>query len=245
MSGISNDEVVKFFENEKDDDLKENFVGVFPSNYINKFISFHQMAREKTKKYPFIIMNTDRANEPGTHWWSFLDLHPRKEIFLFDSFGFTGFTKFVIDNDINILNKILFGIQKLKKKDNKVTIVTLKFSMSEYEKIKTGHRLRPTTQDLLHLIYEYGNLHNVKDTVKIHSVDDQLQKIETDTCGIFQLYFYDNLFVPYENSDIIEDKLLSKGTVEKILNEIFSLDRNLNEKIIEKFAKEKNISRLN
>ena len=32
MSGISNDEVVKFFENEKDDDLKENFVGVFPSN---------------------------------------------------------------------------------------------------------------------------------------------------------------------------------------------------------------------
>ena len=245
MSGISNDEVVKFFENEKDDDLKENFVGVFPSNYINKFISFHQMAREKTKKYPFIIMNTDRANEPGTHWWNFLDLHPRKEIFLFDSFGFTGFTKFVIDNDINILNKILFGIQKLKKKDNKVTIVTLKFSMSEYEKIKTGHRLRPTTQDLLHLIYEYGKLHNVKDTVKIHSVDDQLQKIETGTCGIFQLYFYYNLFVPYENSDIIEDKLLSKGTVEKILNEIFSLDRNLNEKIIEKFAKEKNISRLN
>ena len=245
MSGISNDEVVKFFENEKDDDLKENFVGVFPSNYINKFISFHQMAREKTKKYPFIIMNTDRANEQGTHWWSFLDLHPRKEIFLFDSFGFTGFTKFVIDNDINILNKILFGIQKFKKKDNKVTIVTLKFSMSEYEKIKTGHRLSPTTQDLLYLIYEYGKLHNVKDTVKIHSVDDQLQKIETDTCGIFQLYFYYNLFVPYENSDVIEDKLLSKGTVEKILNEIFSLDRNLNEKIIEKFAKEKNISRLN
>ena len=126
-----------------------------------------------------------------------------------------------------------------------MTIVTLKFSMSKYEKIKTGHRLRPTTQDLLHLIYEYGKLHNVKDSVKIHSVDDQLQKIETDTCGIFQLYFYYNLFVPYENSDIIEDKLLSKGTVEKILNEIFSLDRNLNEKIIKKFAKEKNISRLN
>ena len=135
--------------------------------------------------------------------------------------------------------------KNFKKKDNKVTIVTLKFSMSKYEKIKTGHRLRPTTQDLLHLIYEYGKLHNVKDTVKIHSVDDQLQKIETDTCGIFQLYFYYNLFVPYENSDIIEDKLLSKGTVEKILNEIFSLDRNLNEKIIEKFAKEKNISRWN
>ena len=110
--GISNEEVIKFFENVEDNDIKENFVVVFPSNYINKFISFHEMVKEKTKKYPFIIMNTDRSNKPGTHWWSFLDLHPKKEFFLFDSFGFTGFTKFIIDNDINILNKILFGIQK-------------------------------------------------------------------------------------------------------------------------------------
>ena len=154
MAGISNDAVVNFFENEADSDLKENFVGVFPSNYIIKFISFHQMAREKTKKYPFIIMNTDRSDKSGTHWWSFLDLHEKKEIFLFDSFGFTGFKKFVIDNAINVLNKIMFGIQKLKKKDQKIIIISLKFSMKEYEKIKNEHRLRPTTQDLLHLIYE-------------------------------------------------------------------------------------------
>ena len=76
--GISNDEVIKFFENEEDEDIKENFVGVFPSNYIIKFISFHQMAREKTKKYPFIIMNTDRSDKSGTPWWSFLDLHQKK-----------------------------------------------------------------------------------------------------------------------------------------------------------------------
>ena len=243
--GISNDEVIKFFENEEDEDIKENFVGVFPSNYIIKFISFHQMAREKTKKYPFIIMNTDRSDKSGTPWWSFLDLHQKKEIFLFDSFGFTGFTKFVIDNDIHILNKILFGIQKFKRKDKKITIIALKFSMNEYEKIKTGHRLRPTTQDLLHLIYEHGKLHNINDTVTVHSIDDQLQKIETDTCGIFQRYFYYNLFVPYENSSIVDDNKLSKRTVEKLLNEIFSLDRDLNKKIIESFAKEKDIKRLN
>ena len=67
-------------------------------------------------RYPFIMMNTDRSNKNGTHWWSFLDLHERKEIFLFDSFGFEGFKEFIIDNDRNILNKILFGIEKLKKK---------------------------------------------------------------------------------------------------------------------------------
>ena len=66
--------------------------------------------------YPFIIMNTDRSNKNGTHWWSFLDLHPRKEIFLFDSFGFEGFKEFIIDDDRKTLNKILLGIEKLKKR---------------------------------------------------------------------------------------------------------------------------------
>ena len=244
MAGISNEEVTKFFENEEDEDLKENFVGVFPSDYINKFISFHEIAREKNTKYPFIIMNTDRSDKSGTHWWSFLDLHPKKEIFLFDSFGFTGFQKFVIDNDRNTLNKILFGIEKFKKKDNKVTLISLKFSMIEYEKIRIGHNLRETTQDLLHLMYEYGKLHDIKDTVTVHALDDQLQEITSDTCGIFQIYFYYNLFVPYENSSIIEDKTLNRKTIQKILNEIFSINKETNEKIMENFAKEKNISRI-
>ena len=134
MEGISNETIVNFFENETDNDFKKNFVGVFPSNYVTRFISFHEMMFEKNR-YPFIIMNTDRSDKNGMHWWSFLDLHPRKQIFLFDSFGFEGFKEFIIDDDRKILNKILFGIEKLKKKkDNKVTLVTLKFSMREYEK---------------------------------------------------------------------------------------------------------------
>ena len=243
MAGISNKTIVDFFEKEKDDDIKDNFVDVFPSNYITKFISFHEMMLFKSK-YPFVIMNTDRSDRNGTHWWSFLDLHKRKEIFLFDSFGFEGFKKFVIDNDRNVLNKILFGINKFSKKDQKITLVSTKFSMKEYEKIKNEHQLRSTTQDLLHLMYEYGRLHKITDTIVIHSVDDQLQKIETDTCGIFQLYFYYNLFIPFDNSSILKDTKLSKRTIEKLLNEIFSLDRNRNEEEVEMFAKEKDIKRL-
>ena len=91
---------------------------------------------------------------------------------------------------------------------------------------------------------EFGKLHTIKDVVMVHFVDDQLQKIETDTCEIFQLYFYFNLFMPFENSSIINDKKLSKSTIEKLLNEIFSLDRSLNEDTIEKFAEEKNIDRI-
>ena len=58
MEGIPFETIVNFFENETDDGLKKSFVGVFPSNYVTRFISFHGMMIEKNR-YPFIIMNTD------------------------------------------------------------------------------------------------------------------------------------------------------------------------------------------
>ena len=61
-------------------------------------------------------MNTDRSDKKGTHWWSFLNLHLRKEIFLFDSFGFEGFKEFIINDERKAQKKILFGIEKKKKK---------------------------------------------------------------------------------------------------------------------------------
>ena len=116
MERISNDDTVNFLEENTDDDLKNNFVGVFPSNYIVKFISFHRMMTEKKERYHFIIMITDYSNKSSTHWWSFSDLNPEKEIFFFDSFRFEGFKQFIIQNDRKLLNKILFGIEKFKKK---------------------------------------------------------------------------------------------------------------------------------
>ena len=242
MAGISNEAIEDFFEKVNDEDLKNNFIGVFPSNYINKFISYHSIIKDRSKvKYAFIIMNTNRSDRAGTHWWSFLDLHQKKEIFLFDSFGFEGFKKFIIDNDRKVLNKVLFGLNKFQKSDHKITLISVKFSVSEYEKIKATKQLKTTTQDLLHLMYEFGKLHNIQDEITVFSLDDQLQKIETDTCGIFQIYFYYNLFNPFSDSSIIKDKVLTKHTIEKLLNEIFSLNQEQNEKVIEQFAQQNNI----
>ena len=242
MVGISNEAIEDFFEKVNDEDLKNNFIGVFPSNFINRFISYHSIIKDRSKvRYPFIIMNTDRSDRAGTHWWSFLDLHPKKEIFLFDSFGFEGFKKFIIDNDKRVLNKVLFGLNKFEKSDRKITLISVKFSMSECEKIKDTKQLKTTTQDLLHLMYEFGKLHNIENEITVFSLDDQLQKIETDTCGIFQIYFYYNLFNSFSDSSIIKDKVLTKHTIEKLLNEIFSLNQEQNEKVIEQFAQQNNI----
>ena len=54
-------------------------------------------------------------------------------------------------------------------------------------------------------------------------VEDRVQDLDSVTCGIFQLYFYDNLFNPDENSKIQEKTKLNKKTIEILLNEIFVL----------------------
>ena len=184
----------------------------------------------------FIIMNTDRSDKKGTY--CFLDLHTKKQVFLFNSFGFQGFKEFILQDDQKILNKVLYGIEKVNEKDNKVTLITLKFSMQEYEKIKNKNRLSETTIDLLDLMYKFGKKHNLRNEVIVHLVDDQLQMIERDTCGMYQIYFYVNLFNPLENSSIIIEKILNKRTIEKLLNEILSTDRQENENRRKQFAEE-------
>ena len=79
---------------------------------------------------------------------------------------------------------MLFGLNKFQKSDRKITLISLKFSIREYEKIKDTKQLKTTTQDLLHLMYEFGKLHNVQDEVTVFSLDDQLQKIETATSHV-------------------------------------------------------------
>ena len=72
---------------------------------------------EKSTQYLFIIMNTDRSDKKGTHWWSFLELHPKKEIFLLDSFGFNGFKEFLMIE--KLLIKFSTELKNLKKKTAK------------------------------------------------------------------------------------------------------------------------------
>ena len=87
-------------------------------------------------------------------------MNPR--IFLFDSFSFEGFKEFILQDDQKVLNKILYAIEKCNKKGNKITLITLRFSMKEYEKIKTMSRFSETTIELLHLMNEYGKSINLK-----------------------------------------------------------------------------------
>lgn len=78
----------------------------------------------------------------------------------------------------------------------------------------------------------------------LYIVDDQLQESNSDTCAIFQIYFYKNLFDPLSKSQIINGKKLTRDTISKLLDEIFSVYREENESMLEKLAKEYDIMTL-
>ena len=96
----------------------DNFVGVFPSDYLNKFVN-HAAMIHNSGKYPFIIANTDDSQKDGTHWWSILDIEPKTDIFFFDSYGLDGLKDFIIQDDKAIIDKILVGIDKMDRTDKK------------------------------------------------------------------------------------------------------------------------------
>ena len=74
--------------------------------------------------------------------------------------------------------------------------------------------------------------------MKFILLDDQLQELTADTCGIFQLYFYKNLFDPVRDSKIIDDEFLTKKTVKTLLNEIFSTNKETNEEEMKLFVRD-------
>ena len=74
-------------------------------------------------------------------------------------------------------------------------------------------------------------------------VDDVLQHLETDTCGIFQLYFYTNLLLPNVKSKILNNKKLTMKTITTFLNELFTLDVSENERRVENFTEQLDIKR--
>ena len=67
MAGISNHQIEEAFKKIDDEDLLDNFIGVFPSDYMNKVIN-HAAMIEDGGKFPFIIANTDASDKPGVHW---------------------------------------------------------------------------------------------------------------------------------------------------------------------------------
>ena len=85
-----------------------------------------------------------------------------------------GLKNFLIQDDKNMITKILFGIEKFKQGDSKLPVVETKFSRTEYEKIAKRElgNLSATARNLFHFVNKFGKLYNVRDETNIYFIDD-------------------------------------------------------------------------
>ena len=73
-------------------------------------------------KHPFIISNTVREDQPGTHWWSILNISSTSELLFIDSFEIAGLKNFIAKDNKKVINKVLKGIEKMERVDQKLTL---------------------------------------------------------------------------------------------------------------------------
>ena len=179
------------------------------------------------------------AVKKSTHWWSILNIEPRNELFFFDSFGLEGLKQFIIQ-DKKIIDKILVGIDQIDKSDQKITLCKIKFNLGACKELSRNeiNSLSDTAREFFYFIQAFGIKLKLRSFVNIWVIEDRIQDLNSSTCGIFQLHFYENLFNPDKNSKIQNENKLKKSTVEMLLNELYSLDDKENEIKMEEYADE-------
>ena len=80
-----------------------------------------------------------------------MDIHPKNNLFLFDSFGLEGFKLFIVNNDQQIINTLLYNIRKCESKSTqKLQLCVMKFCVETWQKMpqKRKDQLTETAQNV-------------------------------------------------------------------------------------------------
>ena len=154
-----------------------------------------------------------------------MDIHPKNNLFLFDSFDIEGFKLFIVNNDQKTINELLYNFKKCDSKSSqKLKLCTMKFCAQTWQKMsqKTKDQLTDTGQNFFHLLEQFAKLKKTH-CMNVLILENIIQDLISPNCGEFQLYFYKNLFDPDERSKILSHQTLNKRTLEPSLMKFFQL----------------------
>ena len=126
----------------------------------------------------------------------------------------------------------------MNRSDQKITLCKIKFNLGACKDLanEEADSLSDTARNFFYFIQAFGLKLKLRSFVNIWIVEDRIQDLDSATCGIFQICFYDNLFNPDKNSKIQSETKLKKSTVEMLLNELFSLNDKDNEIKMDEYA---------
>ena len=154
-------------------------------------------------------MTARKMELTGGAYWT---LNLKLAFFFFDSYGLDGLKHCIMQDDKAIIDKILVGIDKMDRTDKKITLCKVKFSLSACKELTEDEilSLSDTARQFFYFVQSFGNKLKLRSFVNIWMVEDRQQDLKTSTCGIFQIYFYKNLFDPEEKSKINGETRLTK-----------------------------------
>ena len=241
--GISNFQIDKCFK-EQNETVQKNYMGTYSIDSITKYIDFYSIIKKRNAQYPFAIFNTAKENEAGKHWWSFSDIRSKTSLFLFDSLGLDDFKIFVVNNQEKVIDDLLYNFKKCENNSitQKLKLCSMKFCVDKWRQLpqKTRSQLTETAQNFFHLLEQFAKLKQTS-CMNIIILENRIQDLLSSDCGPFQLYFYKNLFDPFEKSGIVEHKNLTIKTLQTVLNEIFVTEVSENQQIVKKFEEDHNL----
>ena len=124
---------------------------------------------------------------------------------------------FEIDGNKSVIQKVLFGIERMTRTDSKITLAKIKFSMNTCKHLNKAEvdNFSDTARDFFCFIQSFENKLKVRDFVDLQMVEDSIQSLDMVTCGKFQIYFYDNLSNPDVNTKIQNNKKLTKKKLKR------------------------------
>ena len=108
----------------------------------------------------------------------------------------------------------------MKRADDKIALGNISFNLNVCKNLsqKELDALSNTATNFFHFVQAFSNKLMLKDFVNIWMVEDRVQDLDSVTCEIFHIYFYDDLFNAGQNSAIQGKKRLDKKTIEILLN---------------------------
>ena len=135
-----------------------------------------------------------------------------KNRYFFYSFGLDGLNYFIVQDDKPIVEKILLGVEKMMRTDNNLTLCKIRFNLGACKTLSKEEidSLSDTARNFFRFVQAFGIKLKLRNFVNIWMVEDRLQNLDSSTCGIFQLHFYDNLFSPNKNSEVQSNTKLTK-----------------------------------
>lgn len=103
-------------------------------------------------------------------------MHPRKEIFLFDSFGLSDLKSIITQYDEKLKNKILFSLEKFKITSDKLTLKKKSFPKINFKKWTKIESIKviTTARHIFQFIEEFMKFNNVLDKIYVCLLKDRL-----------------------------------------------------------------------